>query len=303
MLGAAWMAGALSAVQVQLTRPVGDAEVLVGTSVGSIVAAVLRSGFCTDDLVAHQRGSNDSVLSALCAPDLGCASGPPWPLSPVGSPRLLWKALLAPRTVHPWVIAAACLPRGRADHRELRSMVDGLPRTHQSAGQTWLTAVDYGSGRRVVFGRAGDPAASLADAVVASCSVPGWYRPTEIGGRRYIDGGVRSGTNADLLTHAGLDRVYVLAPMASLVSSPPRGRGERLDRFIRRKMTNALHREVAQLRDNGSEVIVLTPGPMDLAAIGGNMMDSRRRVEVFETSLVTCAAALAVELSRLRGAA
>ena len=179
VLGAAWMAGALSAVQVQLTRPVGDAEVLVGTSVGSIVAAVLRSGFCTDDLVAHQRGSNDSVLSALCAPDLGCASGPPWPLSPVGSPRLLWKALLAPRTVHPWVIAAACLPRGRADHRELRSMVDGLPRTHQSAGQTWLTAVDYGSGRRVVFGRAGDPAASLADAVVASCSVPGWYRPTD----------------------------------------------------------------------------------------------------------------------------
>jgi predicted acylesterase/phospholipase RssA len=49
----------------------------------------------------------------------------------------------------------------------------------------------YRSGRRVAFGRPGAPSAGLPDAVVASCSIPGWYAPKEIDGRAYVDGGVR----------------------------------------------------------------------------------------------------------------
>jgi hypothetical protein len=64
-----------------------------------------------------------------------------------------------------------------------------------------------------------------------------------------------------------------------------------------------LRREVALLRHGGARVTVLTPGPEDLAAMGGNLMDHRHREEVFETSLATSAAAMAQEPSRHLGAA
>ena len=95
---------------------------------------------------------------------------------------------------------------------------------------------------------------------MASCSIPCWYRPAVIGRQRYVDGGVRSGTNADLLARAHVAKAFVLAPAASLVTSPPRGLAERLERLIRHMMTSALNREVALLRDRGLDVTVLTPG-------------------------------------------
>jgi NTE family protein len=298
VLGAAWMAGALAALQARLPYPVEDTGLILGTSAGSVLAAALRCGFGVDDLVAHQRGTGRGALDALCAPDLSCRGLPPWPSWCPGSPRLMLKALRAPSRVHPWVTAAACLPRGRARHDELRRTVSDMMARHRRGpgagdrGQTWITAVDYDSGRRVVFGRDGAPEATLPDAVVASCSVPCWYQPAVIGSHRYIDGGVRSGSNADLLARAGIAKAYVLAPAASLVAGPPRGLTECLERFVRRLMTRALLKEVALLRGRGIDVTVLTPGPADLAAMGGNLMDHRRREAVFETSLRTSAAAM-----------
>ncbi|HEX8132027.1 MAG TPA: patatin-like phospholipase family protein, partial [Actinomycetes bacterium] len=149
------------------------------------------------------------------------------------------------------------------------------------------------SGRRVAFGRAGAPPATLPEAVVASCSIPGWYRPTVIGGRRYVDGGVHSTTSLDLLAGADLDEVYVLAPMASFVMDAPRNPYARLERRLRRLITLGLLREVRKVRRLGVNVTVLTPGPEDLTAIGANLMEPRRRVRVLDTSLRTSAAALA----------
>lgn len=113
------------------------------------------------------------------------------------------------------------------------------------------------------------------------------FRPAVIAGRRYVDGGVRSATSADLLTEAGLDEVYVLAPTASLVTGRPRTPPEGVERAVRRWMTFALRRETARLRSCGVKVTVLTPGPEDLHAIGANLMDPGRRHDVFETSLRT----------------
>lgn len=305
VLGAAWMTGALAALQTRLSRPVGEADVMVGTSAGSVLAAALRCGLDVGELVRHQRGSGDSLLGA---PDLGCGPFPPWPSWWLGSPRLLVRALCAPGTVHPWVTAAACLPRGRANHMALRELVGKLLAANgRSAApgrrKTWITAVDYDSGHRVAFGRASAPPASMTDAVVASCSLPGWFEPAVIDGRRYIDGGVRSGTNADLLAGAGLNEVYVLAPAASVVTDSPHGPVALFERYVRRKMTQVLRREVATLRHGGARVTVLTPGPEDLAVMGGNLMDHRHREEVFETSLDTSAAAMRQDPSRNLGAA
>ncbi len=323
VLGAAWATGALAALQRRVPVPVGQFDVIVGTSAGSVLAAALRCGLTVDDIVSYQREGPSGPLRALGSPDLGYGALPPWPRLAVGSPRLLLSGLLSPHRVHPWVLASACLPQGRADHAPLREMVrdmallgdqqhkagwigrlassmaarrnapagDGAGLTGDWArdGRTWIVAVDYDLGSRVAFGRADAPLASLPDAVAASCSVPGWFRPTVIEDRRYIDGGVRSTASADLLAGLGLDEVYVLAPMASLVTAPPRTTLERAERLLRKTMTAGLTREIGLLSSEGVKVTLITPGPEDLDAMGSNMMDPARRRSVFETSLRTSA--------------
>ena len=74
---------------------------------------------------------------------------------------------------------------------------------------------DYRTGKRVPFGRTDSPPATVADAVAASCAIPGFYRPVKIGGRRYVDGGVCSASNLDLLAGRGLDLVICLNPLSS----------------------------------------------------------------------------------------
>jgi len=169
--------------------------------------------------------------------------------------------------------------------------------------KTWVVALDYDSGRRVVFGRPGGPPASLAEAVAASCSVPGWYEPVVIGGRRYIDGGVISVTSLGLLDGQSVDEVCVLAPLASLVADRRYAPHMQLERRVRSLITYLLMREVKELRAAGVKVTVLTPGPQDLAVMGVNLMDPRRRQAVLETSLRTSPAGLAAHTAPRTGPA
>jgi len=309
VVGAAWMTGALRAVQDQLPREVNDVDVIVGTSAGSVLAAALRCGVSLDEMVAMQRGDE---VRQLREPGIGALDEgplPPWPHLRAGSPRLILHALLAPHRVHPGVGASAWLPRGRARHETLHAMVHALhadahARTPRPApdwvdATTWIVAVDYDSGRRVIFGQDGAPQAALADAVVASCSIPGWYAPRVIGGRRYVDGGVRSPTSLPVLSRVDVDTVYVLAPMASLMPDRPRTRLERLERRLRAVLTWAVLREARALSAQGIQVTLLTPGPEDLAAMGANLMDPRRRSATLETSLRTSPRAFAASRAQV----
>jgi NTE family protein len=303
VLGAAWMTGALPGVQERLPCLVNDVDVIIGTSAGSVLAAALRCGASIDEMIAFQRGEAAGPLAASGITGLTSGAWPPLPRLRVGSARLALSMLVAPGRVHPWVGASGLLPHGRGTHLALRDMVHTL---HSYAyretapgalphwvdgGQTWIVAVDYDSGQRVIFGSPGAPPARLAEAVVASCSIPGWYEPAVIGGRRYIDGGVHSATSLDALAQAGIDDVYVLAPMASIVTDRPRRPVERLERRLRGWITLTLLREVRALRRLGARVTVITPGPEDLAVMGVNLMDPRRRKLVLETSLRTSRAA------------
>jgi NTE family protein len=151
-------------------------------------------------------------------------------------------------------------------------------------------AMDYDSGERIVFGEPGAPPAGLAEAVVASCSIPGWFPPTVIGDRRYIDGGTFSNTNIDLFAAdrlpdgEALDEVYVLAPMAARGYDRPSSVMGRLERGYRHRVTRQMLLEAKQVRQSGSRVIVLCPGPEDLEALGANLMDPTRRAEVLITA-------------------
>jgi NTE family protein len=312
VLGAAWMAGALVALQERLPYPLGSVDMIIGTSAGSVMAATLRCGVALGEIVAHQRGSRHAVLPHLDDLDQASAGRPPLPRFRLGSPRLLASTAREPYRVRPWVAASGLLLQGRGQLLSVAALVDGLLTQDAGGswgdawparGDTWVMAVDYDTGRRVAFGRPGSPAAGLADAVVASCSIPGWYEPKVIDGRRYVDGGVCSTTSLDLLARAGLDEVYVLAPMASLAMDNPLNPATRLERLFRRVITMGLLREVRKVQAMGAAVTVVTPGPEDLTAIGANMMNPARRQRVLETSLRTAPLTLADGANRYEPAA
>ena len=301
VLGAAWMTGALVSLQRRLPAAAADADLIVGTSAGSVLAAALRCGASLDEMVAWQHGDAAGVLSQSAV-----LAGQEGPLPPVPYPRPgslpLARAALFLK-VPPLVGASGWLPHGRGQHTALHSLVSALhwrhrqhaPQggSHWADGPTWIVAMDYDTGRRVLFGHPEAPRAWLPDAVVASCSIPGWYQPAVIGGRRYVDGGVRSATSLGVLAGADVDEVYVLAPMASTEPDRPLRPHLRLERRLRQMITRALLRQARALGAEGKRVTIMTPGPRDLAVMGLNLMDHRRRQAVLGVSLRTSAEALA----------
>jgi NTE family protein len=132
----------------------------------------------------------------------------------------------------------------------------------------------------------------VPDAVVASCSIPGWHEPQLIGGRRYVDGGVRSVTSLSVLSGTDLREVYVLAPMASIEIDYPLQAYLRIERPLRQMITYSVLRQARALAAQGMRVTVLTPGHQDLSVMGINLMDGRRKEAVLEASFVTSADAL-----------
>jgi NTE family protein len=296
VLGGAWMIGALRSLEEVEGFDPRTAHVLVGTSAGSVLATLVGAGTSTETLLAHQRGiplEGDPRLDF--DHDTGAGGPlPPWPHLHPGSARLLLRTLRNPRSRPPAVAVTAFLPEGRGSLAALRPMIEAVT---DDAGwvphpSLWVVAMDYDTGRRVAFGRADAPPARLVDAVLASCAIPGWYAPVTIGGRRYLDGGVCSPFNADLLAGLGLDEVVVLAPMASARLDRPYSVTARVERCLRRAATRRLAHEVDKLRRSGTDVVLLCPGPADLEVIGANLMDPRRRERVLERSLRTTAEAL-----------
>jgi NTE family protein len=162
--------------------------------------------------------------------------------------------------------------------------------------------MDYDSGKRVRFGAPGAPPIGLAEAVMASCSIPGWFTPIEAGGRRYVDGGALSPTSLDVLAGRGLDEVIVLAPMASFDYDEPTTVVAKGERRFRRAMTRRILTEAGKVRRTGTAVTILAPGREDLEAIGVNLMDHRRRSAVLDVALRTTAEALSDPTSPLSAA-
>lgn len=298
VLGAAWTIGALHALaEVEGFDP-RDCEVIVGTSAGSVLAALLGGGLSVEDLLAHQRGMplpHQVGLDWSYDSSTGGAL-PTRPRLAVGSPALLRHSVTHPRRLPPLAVLAALTPAGTGTLAEVGRMVSAVATEDGWLARdgVWVVAMDYDSGRRVAFGRDGAPTARLDEAVTASCAIPGWYAPVPVGGRRYVDGGTLSTTSADLLASEGLDEVYVLAPMASFVCDTPRQLAARLERRVRRQVTRRLEREAVQVGRSGTSVTVLAPGPEDLAEMGANLMDPSRRLMVLDTSLRTSETALRI---------
>jgi predicted acylesterase/phospholipase RssA len=300
VLGAAWSVGALCALEESTGIDLRTCDYIVGTSAGAVLAALLGSGVTPGELRDHQRGLVMRGRLADLSWDYDRSTGgalPPLPRLGVGSPALVRRNAWRLRRLPPTAVISALLPVGRGSLAELGGLVAALAPGGGWAEHpgVWLVAMDYETGRRVPFGRPGEPPASLVEAVMASCAIPGWYAPVVIDQHRFVDGGVCSATSVDLLVGLDLDEVYVVAPLVSLATDHPRSLLVKMERRWRAVVTRRCLHEAAKLQAQGTSVTILAPGPEDLEAIGGNLMQTSRRLDVFETSLRTSAQALARE--------
>ena len=289
VLGAAWSIGALCALEQHVDVDVREFDYIVGTSAGSVLAALLGSGLSPDQLRQHQLGAlTDGPLGAIAWDHETSTGGhrPPRPKFGVGSPKLVAHNVRRLRRLPPTAVLSALVPEGRGSLTNVHSLVEAVtPDGGWSAHPgVWIMAMDYETGRRVAFGRPGEPVTSLAEAVTASCSIPGWFSPIVIDGHRFVDGGACSATSVDVLAGLGLDEVYVVAPMVSpQLDRPPSLLGKLERRWWIRTTRRCLH-EVDKLRSEGAQVTVLGPTPDDLRAFGANVMYVSRRLLVLDTS-------------------
>jgi NTE family protein len=301
VLGGAWLVGALDAIARETGWDPGSADYIVGTSAGSMVGALLACGVPPWFMVgqsmgesfpglAESQGGNGDARSPgyrRTAPRYEVEEGTALPLGP-GSWRLAIASLARPYRYSPATVISSWLPRGRISTEPLKETIQrACPSGWAPHPNMWAMALDYATGRRVAFGRDGAPPAELPDAVAASCAIPGFYRPVEISGRDYVDGGVYSVSNLDVLRHEPLDIVIALNPMSSLHAGSAESVAERFAYRMRDAAGRRLGSEAKRLRAAGVEVVLIQPTVHDLDVMGTNLMSSRRRHEVVTTAVAT----------------
>jgi len=237
--GVAWEAGIVIGLR-RAGVDLSSAEVIVGTSAGSIVGSHVAVATDLQALAALTSARTGAETAAMPAVDLDVILNA---LAP------LFDQALDPAEARRRVGAAARATAGdeEAHIARIASLLPAAERWPQR--RLLVTAVDTESGEPVAWhGGSGVP---LGRAVAASCAVPAVYPPVTIGGRRYMDGGVRSVTNADLAS--GASAVIVLDAVGHLT---PRG---------------PLQDELAAL--GAASTLVITPDDSAAAVMGTNLLD------------------------------
>jgi NTE family protein len=292
VVGASWLIGALDAVESETGWRAADADRIVGTSAGSVIGALVAAGIEPAAMTAYAAGTSlDGFAEVEARADEAArrVSGAEYrvqfalpPIGP-GSWRLAITTLLHPTRHAPSVMLAGWLPRGFISTAPIQQLVERfIPGRWPEHPSYWAVAADYASGRRVAFGREGAPPAGVGEAVAASCAIPAFYHPVTVGGRRYVDGGICSVSNLDLLRGDELDLVICLNPMSSIAQATGGSPADRFAAVMRAAAGRRLGHEARKLREEGTKVLLLQPGSDDCALMGLNLMSGTRRIEVME---------------------
>jgi NTE family protein len=259
--GIAWELGILLGLQ-EAGVDVTAAERLIGTSAGSAVAAQVASGVPLAEL--YERQASGEAAKHEIAADFD----PDSMMMTLGS--ILAKVVpgtAMQRAVGRYALHAKTVPE--AARREV--IAARLPMPRWPDRDLSIAAIDAGSGRFRVFTAA--DGIELVDAVAASCAVPGIWPAVSIEGRRYIDGGMRSTSNADLA--AGSDPILIVAPMPELpmVAAP-------------------VKQAIARVADD-ARVLTINADEDATAAMGSNPLDPATAVPAAEAGRRQAAAHVA----------
>jgi NTE family protein len=252
--GIAWEVGVLQGMRAAGLDLTG-ADLVVGTSAGSIVGTMVATGLDLDAVVTAQRDDEQQPKPSNI--DIGLA---------MRAFGILRDPSLDPQQARARVGALAMSAPLGDPEKQVNWFAARMPQQEWPQRPLIITGVDAESGEFVAWDR--DSGVPLVRALAASCAVPCVYPPVAINGRHYVDGGVRSGTNADLASDAS--DLVVIAPMAdSPMGTPPA--------------------ELAALRERSS-VVLIKPDEEALRAIGPNVLDASRRVAALEAGLAQGAA-------------
>jgi NTE family protein len=267
-VGIAWECGLIAGLA-RMGVDFGKADFTLGTSAGSFVGARLAMGQPAEDLAEPILAE---AARAERAPRGDGAQRKPADLSFLMEKMAeAQTSLRNPAEVRAeighWALAQETMGETEFIASFGRAFA-GLPEDYWPERRYACTAVDAETGAFQLWSN--DSGVGLTRAVASSCSVPGVYPPVTLKGRRYIDGGMRSGTNADLAT--GHDLVAVVALRL--------GDGGPNDRMRAR-----LDEEVEILRDGGADVLLITPDEASAEAFGQNLMDFRRRPDAVRAGL------------------
>lgn len=248
--GIAWELGILTGLAragVDLT----DADLMVGTSAGSVVGSQLASGLALEDLYAEQLEPADAEIGGRLSRVALLKLVPPYALPGRGRDKLRRVGAVAMKAHAPGSVDRESVIRSRVP-------VNDWPTDRELL----ITAVETETGTFTVFDRSSG--VDLVTAVAASCAVPTVWPPVAINGRHYVDGGMRSAANVDLA--AGADRVVVLAPL-------PRSLSKKTS--IRSQLEKVGPREWS----------VVAPDPQALVDFGKNLLDPAKRADAARAGL------------------
>ena len=287
VVGASWTVGALLALEDEFGFRANQATRVLGTSSGALVGTMGAAGIAPAEMAEYATGTGS-----------GGAGGPyhfslwPPPLG-FGSARMAFAMLREQRDRSFGALLMGLLPRGVVPTDPIRRLVERV------VGGAWparpalrVVACDYASGQRVTFGSARAPQSSVGEAVAASCAIPAFFQPVRIGERSYVDGGLHSHSNLDLIADEELDLVICLSPMSSRASTSASTILERVAAARRRRAAAALTSEAQTLSASGTELVVLEPELDDLKAMGANPMARDRAERVIATARETVSRAL-----------
>lgn len=255
--GIAWELGILKGLAdagVDLT----GADLVVGTSAGSVVGAQITTGRPLEELFASQLTPAHREVGAEVSRLTMLRMLPPM-LFPGSQQQKLARVGKMALRAHP--------PggEGRIDVIRSRIRVEDWPER-----ELRVTAVEAETGKFVAFDR--NSGVDIVHAVAASCAVPLVWPAVTIDGRHYVDGGMRSTANVDLAR--GADTVVVLAPLPQAFT----------------KATSIR----SQLAETGAtRTAVVTPDAEALADIGRNVLDPSKRADAARAGLRQAAAVVA----------
>lgn len=291
LVGVAHHAGVVCALAEELDFDESHADLVIGTSAGSAMAAYLRTGWSPRALMERASDLRDAAPGPIGGGTLDLIR------HGIGSAYIVARATVRVPSVlslSPLPLLRRAFPAGVVTMGEGPSILEReLPRTWPDRA-LWLATYDLVGRRRVVLGRPGEPYVALSAAVRASCAIPGVYAPVRAADGVLVDGGVWSLTNLDLASLAGCDTVLCVAPMSYDPNRSPDVR----DRVIREVATRALVRATDRLRRQGIRVVTLAPGPKEVAAQGVNLMRSSGLEKVAEVAHAETVAHLRLLKSR-----